>query len=424
MLRCISENTYTPLVKNIQEVITSETYRSFYWGHQQTIEEIAHLYEIFHTKQPISSNFKLTVANIFEHNWNWERYCLEHLCEIEEFQLKQVDIMLACQRKGLGGKIYLCPRCGEEKYVAFTCMSRICSHCGKLYSTSWDNIIMQRYLDVPHRHVIFTLPEELWGYVRKYPKLINAMFQAANETIHRLFDMQFGKDKVRPGMIDIVHFTGRDLKYNPHLHALVTEGGLDENGIWHKHSYWPYESMRRIWQYEIIKKFRRILPKDLETKSMLDALSKSYDGFVVKNFRDLMNIKDLGKYLSRYVRHPPIGESRLLEYDGESIKIKYEWDNEMNTTWIPIDRFIDAILSNIPPKGFQVVRYYGMYSNRLYSSSKKALDEKESQSLVYPKIRTVQESLYDEPICEKCGVPMDLVIIEYWKGIEKVVRIC
>lgn len=128
---------------------------------------------------------------------------------------------------------------------------------------------MDRYLDAPHRHVIFTLPDELWGYVQRYSELVDALFKAMNDTIQVLFDDRF-KIYVRPGIIALIHYTGRDMKYNPHIHVLVTEGGLDCNGNWRKHSYWPYERMRHIWQEEVIKRFRGILSKDIKIKSFLD----------------------------------------------------------------------------------------------------------------------------------------------------------
>jgi len=335
--------------------------------------------------------------------------------------------MLACQRQDLGGKLYVCSCCGEMKWIPFTCMSRICSHCGKIHSESWSNAIMNRYLDVPHRHVIFTLPDELWEYVRRYPELIEAMFQAMNATIRRLFGMRF-KSLVRPGLIALVHYTGRDMKYNPHIHALVTEGGLDCNRKWRKHSYWPYDSMRYIWQEEIIKRFRNILPKNLENKSFLDWVSNNRDGFVVKNYRDLLNMKYLGRYLSRYVRHPPIGESRILDYDGHSILIKYEWDNKLHTRWISVVDFITALINNIPRKNFKVVRYYGMYASTLYESSLLAIGQlKKGIVRCFPD-NPVQISLYEMPLngsprCDRCGALMDLVMIVFWSGVGKVVKI-
>lgn len=180
---------------------------------------------------------------------------------------------------------------------------------------------MEKYLDVDHRHVIFTLPDELWGYVRDDHGLIDTMYKAMNSTVRRLFNKRFSSGAVNPGIISVIHYNARYMKYNPHIHALITEGGLDNSGDRRKHSYWPYEQMRNFWQDEVIKEFRRILPKDIATRSFLEGVMENRDVSVVKNYHDLLNINDLGVYLSRYVRHPPIGESRILDYDGQSVKI-------------------------------------------------------------------------------------------------------
>lgn len=382
---------------------------------------------MFQGSQPVPSDFRRTVANILEHNWNWERYCLENKAELEDFQIEQIEKMLACQRQDLGGKLYVCPCCEEMKWVPFTCMSRICSYCGKVHSEEWSNAIMDRYLNVPHRHVIFTLPDELWGYVQRYPELVDALFQAMNDTIQVLFDDRFNI-YVRPGIIALIHYTGRDMKYNPHIHALVTEGGLDCNGNWRKHSYWPYKRMRDIWQEEVIKRFRGILSKDLKIKSFLDWVSNNRDGFVVKNYRDLLDIKYLGRYLSRYVRHPPIGESRILDYDGHSILIKYEWDNRLHTRRISVDEFIESLINNIPGKNFKVVRYYGMYANTLYESSKLAVSQLNSDPMSCSPDGLIQVPLREVPLngpprCDGCATLMDLVLVEFWRGVRKVVKI-
>lgn len=373
-------------------------------------------------EERVPSNFKLSVANLLDHNWNWERYKFDKRGSLTTFQVEQVENMLACRKQELGGMLYHCPNCGDYEWRYFSCMSRVCSYCGKRHSKEWGQAIMEKYLDVDHRHVIFTLPDELWGYVRDNHQLINGMLKAVKATIQELFDMRFPSSPVKPGIICVVHYTGRYMNYNPHIHALITEGGLDIRGDWRKHSYWPYEQMRKIWQDEVIKEFRRILPKDIATRSFLESVMENRDGFVVKNYRDLLNINDLGGYLSRYVRHPPIGESRILDYDGQSVKIKYEWDNKLHKIWIPIERFIDGIVSNIPPKGFQVVRYYGLYANTLYKASRLAIAKLKSNVRRYPKRAFTQQKLYEEPRCDKCGTPMKLVMTIFQKGTEWVVK--
>jgi len=96
---------------------------------------------------------------------------------------------------------------------------------------------MGRFFPVSHRHVIFTLPGPLWEFVRSDIGLyVKDMFEASVLVIRRLFARKFKHMAVNPGMICIVHFTGRDMKFNPHIHMLVTEGGLTKNGEWKDHS--------------------------------------------------------------------------------------------------------------------------------------------------------------------------------------------
>ena len=77
--------------------------------YQQTFDEVVHLHEVFHSSQLVPLDFELTVANILEHNWNWERYRLENKITLEDFQIEQIEKMLACQKRDLGGKFYVCP---------------------------------------------------------------------------------------------------------------------------------------------------------------------------------------------------------------------------------------------------------------------------------------------------------------------------
>ena len=224
------------------------------------------------------------------------------------------------------------------------------------------------------------------------------------------------KDRsVMPGMICIVHFTGRDMKFNPHVHMLVTEGGLTRSGDWLSHSFWPYKKMNSYWKYELLKLFYRHRGLSLADKSLLDGQRKQHfsdgtNGYVVKNYRGVLDVKNIGSYLARYVRHPPIGESRLLCFDGELVRIKYEWENRLHECVVSLDDFISSILVNIPPKRFQVVRQYGMYSNLRYASSFR----------IVVGIVCVQVTLSDFEkrsalsvmFCHSCVLSMELIMIE------------
>ncbi len=285
-----------------------------------------------------------------------------------------------------------------------------------LFRTMGESI-NEPFFPKDHRHVIFTLPGPLWDIVgSRSDVLIEDMLHAAKAVISRLFKDRFKKTLVQPGIISIVHFSGRDMKYNPHIHMLVTEGGLSRIGLWKKHYYWDYQKMNVYWKHELLKRFRFHCRDSLEIKSLIDKqlmmrFKDNTNSYVVKNYRGILNVKSIGSYLARYVRHPPIGESRILAFNGEEVKIKYEWDNKIRETEINVNQFIAAILANIPSKGFNVVRHYGLYSNLLYRwACSKIIANRKSLRIVGQQVICPFKA---EVICLKCKGVMEPFQMEY-----------
>jgi len=272
------------------------------------------------------------------------------------------------------------------------------------------------FLPVDHRHVIFTLPPVVWELVGRDPgKLVDDLFKAANRVIERLFEDRFGPMRVRPGMICVVHFTGRDLKWNPHIHMIVTEGGLTPWGEWKRYAYWPYSKMSSYWKYEVLTRLRFHLRGSLDAKAAIDrqwtmSFKDGTQGYVVKNYRDIKDVEGVGSYLARYVRHPPIGESRILGFDGERVRIKYEWDNEVHETTVTTERFIGAMLSNIPPKWFHVVRGFGLYSNALHGRAMAQLTGARTSPTTLDEFATRHP---DTIVCPRCGGVMEPTVLEF-----------
>ena len=140
----------------------------------------------------------------------------------------------------------------------------------------------------------------------------------------------------------------------------------------------------------------------------------------MKNYRDILDVKEFGSYLARYIRHPPIGESRLLGFDGQDVKIKYEWDNKLFITDVSIERFIEAILVNISPKGFQEVRYCGLYTNLFYKKAKIVLFGVSIRMTSLDEYYDVEKK--KGVFCIKCKVVMELMVLTYLQN-ERMVRI-
>jgi len=65
------------------------------------------------------------------------------------------------------------------------------------------------------------------------------------------------KRRLKPRIITVIHTFGRDLKYNPHLHVLVTEGAMDAQREWYPLDWIPYEYLRKSWQKVVLDSMKR-----------------------------------------------------------------------------------------------------------------------------------------------------------------------
>ncbi len=88
-------------------------------------------------------------------------------------------------------------------------------------------------LDVPHRQVVFTIPRMLRIFFRYNRKLLGSLCLSALRSLIRYFEVSTGSD-LMPGVIAAIQTFGDRINFHPHLHFLVTEGGVDEAGVFHK----------------------------------------------------------------------------------------------------------------------------------------------------------------------------------------------
>ena len=156
---------------------------------------------------------KYTIKEIFQENWD------DFVMEMEKQGkairptiMEEVAKMIGCQDPSKGFALYSCPDCGVHKRVAFTCKSRFCNTCGAKYSKDRALAMSNTLLKAPHRHVVFTIPEELRPYFALDRSLLNILFEAAAETIEYRFYITNKSEQYTPGMISTLHTFGRDLK--------------------------------------------------------------------------------------------------------------------------------------------------------------------------------------------------------------------
>ena len=226
-----------------------------------------------------------------------------------------------------------------------------------------------------HRHVIFTIDEGLREIFLLHRHLLKPLMDEAAKLISDYFGK---KAKVKPGIIAGLHTFGSRVNFNPHVHMLVTMGGITKKGEWKGYDFIPFKMLRKQWQTVVLKLIRKNLTEK-EKKQVQPRLQKAFsengEGFYVYAPKQRGKIKDQLRYIGRYMRQPAIGINRVEAYDGQTVTFKYidKKDNEEKRETLPVEEFIIRLIRHIPDEQFKTIRHYGMYSRRSKSLSKKML---------------------------------------------------
>jgi len=353
----------------------------------------------------------ITVKDIFLDNHNWDVYCHQNRGSIREVERVEVEKMLSCKEGDKGFFVYYCPCCNESRIVYFGCNSRLCSCCGKKYTERWTQSLQRAMFDVTHRHMVMSVPDRLWLVIREHRELLKVLMDVAIQVVNDTLSYCLRKD-VMAGVIVVLHPFSRDISFKPHIHILVTEGGFDNQGRFIGKKYIPARAMRMTWQYQVLTRFKQVLPRTPGYAVFIDRMFKEYpEGFYVylpKTSR-IASKRMIGKYVARYIRHPAIANTRICGYDSKTATFWYK-DNDgvKHVVTMDVFEFIGALIQHIPDRQFKMIRYYGAYARKWKASFAFYLQGSITQSKLnnFPRNRSVK--------CPVCGQVMEFVM--YWKN--------
>jgi hypothetical protein len=177
--------------------------------------------------------------------------------------------------------------------------------------------------------VVFTIPDTLREVFRN-PKYQKVLIAASKITMEEMIASSNKKSKkkikLKIGMIQVLQTYGADMKWNPHVHCIVTEGGFDRQWNWIHTYYIPYEYWRKKWQYKLLTMLKKEMPRCRENSVFIDMLFQNYKkGFVMNGERRFEKREgwNMARYIGRYVKHPPIAESRIMNFDGDQVTYWY-----------------------------------------------------------------------------------------------------
>ena len=374
------------------------------------------------TKAKTSATITITITLILFSFNAWEDYKVRYKDSIRSIEIENVERLKKCRTPSNGYKTYQCPECGKKKYVPFTCKCRLCTSCGTKAANQWADRIHHILLKVPHRHVVFTIPDKLRELL-KNPNYQKILFIASKITMEEMVSSSNKKSKkktkLKIGMIQVLQTYGADMKYNPHVHCIVTEGGFDRKGNWIHTYYMPYKFWRKKWQYKLLTMLKKELPKCGETNVFIDMLFKNNpEGFVINAEHRFEKGEgwNMARYIGRYVKHPPIAESRIISFDGMQVIFWYRDSETKKVKTVAMDKFefIRLLLSHIPEKDFKIVRYAGVYSRRGYKHTQTEFHDGEVIFIKKTWREAIKKTFNNDPLlCPNCKIEMELVGICY-----------
>lgn len=347
---------------------------------------------------------KPRIKNIIWNNYDW-------LVELDEKGIARPVILdniqrtLLCKTLYLGYDAFDCNNCDNWIWLFRHCHSRFCSSCGIKLQKTLASKAEVMCIDVKHRHMVFTIPKEYRELFRENRDLLNILFVASRNTLMKMFNKSLF-DKVRKkkgivrnpkdnyylfrnydnlnvfGEIATLHTFGRDLKWNPHIHALVPELIYDSKNKCIKHiKHFNYESLRKTWMYEV----NRLLLENFKNSKKINRLiddeyRKRDNGFYVYAKADLKddgrytkknnskNINDCVNYMMRYAGRPVMAESRLISYDNNTDDVSYWYEDHTTNEKVTVNetgrKLLGKMIIHIPNKDFRMTRYYGFYNNK------------------------------------------------------------
>lgn len=277
--------------------------------------------------------------------------------------IENVDKMLNCGDPAFGGAMYGCPHCGKLKFVPFRCHSRFCPTCGNKYSMERTTNMSFKLINVQHRHCVFTIDENLRDFFLQDRSLLNCLFHAVTSVVLHMFHKQNKSKNYTPGFIMVLHTFGRDLKWNPHIHCLITEGGYSDDGFWKTVKHFNYTFLRNAFRTALLNEMENILgPTFKKVKSK--CYTEHKQGFYVYAKPSKCDPTVVTKYIGRYLGRPVIATSRIDKYDGEQVTFHYNRheDDKYVVETIPAMEFIQRLIRHIPEKHFKMIRYGGLYA--------------------------------------------------------------
>ena len=305
--------------------------------------------------------------------------------------------ILTCRTASLGHHLWACEECGRKLPMYNPCRDRHCPQCSGKRTLDWLEERRAVLLPTPHFQVVFTLPAELRGVAIDNQKLVyGLLFSAATSVLQDLAGQHL---EARMGLLSVLHTWKSDLGYHPHIHCLVTAGGLHRDG-----ERWVPSQKEWLFSGKVMgSMFRgRFLEGLIDAHQRGDLELRGEPALADVDFRATTKelacrharwvvhveppqgrpVEHVARYLARYVKRVAIGDRRIREITEDGVTIA----TRRGLLTLEGHEFVRRFALHVLPKGFRKGRYHGLYgpgNTKIARETARTLLQAEPASLVH-----------------------------------------
>ena len=345
--------------------------------------------------------------------------------------LRVIRAIEVCRTAALGGHRDQCDHCGHVEISYNSCRNRHCPKCQTLRKEKWIEARSEDLLPIEYFHVVFSIPSELNHLALLNQRVLyDLLFRSASETLTQLAQDQKHLGAT-VGVIGILHTWGQNLMDHPHLHCIVTGGGLSSDGTWipcRRGFFLPIRVISALFRGKFLDLLKDYFKKD--DLVFPDSLSHLKDPGDFETFRKNLYHKNwvvyckppfdgpkgVLQYLGRYTHRIAISNNRILSVRDGNVSFlwrDYADHNRPKTMTLKAGEFIRRFLLHVLPARYVRIRHFGLLANRKrkdnIAACRKMLDSGKPVTKENARIETWQEQLLRIcgidvttcPVCQK-----------------------
>jgi ribosomal protein L37AE/L43A len=358
-------------------------------------------------------------------------------------QRRALDDLTACRTAALGGHVLECPGCGHQEVSYNSCGNRHCPKCQATAAARWLETQAADLLDTPYFHVVFTLPGALGPVALGNPRAVYGLLMraAAKTLLEVAANPKYLGAEV--GVLSVLHTWGQNLTLHPHVHCVVTGGGLSpDESRWiagRDDFFLPVRVLSRVFRGKFLAGLRTAFQRGrLRFPGRSAALARPgrFDRLIAQTVRTEWVVyakppwggpATVLKYLARYTHRAAISNHRLVGLaDGQ---VSFRWKDyahggRRGTMTLTAVEFVRRFLMHVLPMGFVRVRHCGLLANR-HRREKLARCRELLGRTVTPQAETAPADPVPVPppgreaaatptrVCPRCGAGRMVVVAEF-----------